>query len=154
MKKIFLAIMFLIIIPFNVFGSELVPMLGTSTFNSTNEKSTAWKVDYRHTISENVSWSVSYLNEGHALFHKRDGVSGQVWLTESILQNKLLFGLGIGPYHYYDTTGNEIDHGWASIVTTSINYYTSLPLFIKVEWNRVENNYDSDLFLMGIGYKF
>jgi hypothetical protein len=152
---LFLAI-FVLAVPASEAGQELSALMGNATFNDTNDESLAWLVEYKNNFHPNIAASVSYLNEGHTLDRKRDGLIVQAWGVTHILENKLSLGLGLGPYRSYNTNRGNIKREWAAIATVSATYDLKAKWFIRADWSRVEHpdDGDSDLFFAGAGYRF
>jgi hypothetical protein len=83
-------------------------------------------MECRQSFAEHFAASFIWLNEGHLIDNHRDGQGIQVWWRTRPIGPGLVLELGVGPYHYCDTTsavdivtatGSEIGyqngHGWA-----------------------------------------
>jgi hypothetical protein len=66
-----------------------------------------WQLQYGHTLSPHSEATLTWLNEGHLDDHHRDGFSVQYWRVHKLESNNLQFGIGLGPYHFCDTTGED-----------------------------------------------
>lgn len=137
-------------------GQELSFSAGKAVYNDKNDTALAWQGEYRNDFHRNIAASVSYLNEGHVTGRKRDGLALQGWGVTHLLEEKLLLGLGLGPYRYHSTNCAKIERGWAAMASVSATYYVEPSWFIRANWSRIEdpNDGDSDLFLAGGGLRF
>jgi hypothetical protein len=127
-----------------------------------DEKSYAWKMEYRQGLGEHFEFSTSWLNEGHVTDHHRDGYSLQLWARESIFDRRLSLALGAGLFRYYDTVAaNTADgysdlHGFAGLLSADLAAYLSNRWIVRAEVNRSlagAKSIDTWDFLVGFGYQ-
>jgi hypothetical protein len=128
----------------------------------------SWGVEYRQPIGDHLAASLMWLNEGHLVDHHRDGQAAQLWWRS---QNGpgLVFELGVGPYHYYDTTnaqtvvtsaGEQIAfenaHGWGVLASAAMDWYFNHGWFALLRLNDIEaaGEVRSTALTMGVGYRF
>jgi hypothetical protein len=146
---------------FRLRAQELSVLGGATTSGAFDETSKAWEVDYRQDIYRNFDASVSYINEGHFLDHKRDGTAWEGWFNLPIDNGHIAFSAGAGIYYYYDTQtlpgGNWADvHGTAPIFSLAATGYLSDRWFYRVMVNRISPNADvqTTAVVFGVGYWF
>lgn len=143
-------------------GDELTVLAGKTVVNSLSSESTfAKSVEYRHAFSRHVEGTVAWLDEGNTPLTRRNGVAAQAWLTEPLYQDKLTIGMGLGPYIAADTyrvsrdderTGPKI----VGLLTMSASYRVTPHIVTRISWDRAVSGYsrDTDIFLVGVGYRF
>lgn len=141
---------------------ELTVMAGESVVNSLNSESTfAKSVEYRHAFSRHIEGTVSWIDQGNTPLTSRNGVAAQVWLTEPLYQDRVVLGLGLGPYVAADTyrisrdssrTGAKL----SGLLTMSAAYRFTGHWVARISWNRTVTDYnrDTDMFMAGVGYRF
>lgn len=87
-----------------------------------------WHLQYAHSLSQKMEGTLTWLNEGHLSDHHRDGISLQIWRLHQVPSNSLQFGIGAGPYHYFDTTTGakapkfSNQHGFKGLVSLRAQY--------------------------------
>ena len=125
-----------------------------------NEKTYAWKVEYRQGLGELFEFSYSWLNEGHVTAHHRDGSSLQLWARETVLDRRLSLALGAGAFRYYDTArksdGFDDVHGFAALFSADAAVYPGKRWLLRAEVNRTlasSKSFDTWDFLVGVGYQ-
>jgi hypothetical protein len=142
------------------YNNEITVFFGGVIVNSfDSENNIAEAVEYKRELGEHFDWSVSFINEGDAERINRKGVASQLWLTNSVFEDSLSLGVGAGPYAFYDEYmgfDNSDSVGVAGLVTFSVGYNISERWLSRVSWNRVLSDYnrDTDIILLGLGYKF
>ena len=129
----------------------------------------SWGMEYRQSFAEHFAASFIWLNEGHLIDHHRDGQALQVWWRTRPIGPGLVFELGVGPYHYYDTTsavdivtptgieiGYQNAHGWAVLSSAAIDWYFKSGWFATTRLNDIEPNSGvrSTALTLGVGYLF
>lgn len=147
---------------FSAHGAELAVYQGGLHVSqgSSTLKTYSWAVEYRHPITENLSASVIYLNEGHVPNHHRDGTGVQLWLSTTQVVSGPMFEVGVGPYRFFDTTaaggGFADTHGWGVLASAAANWYFESGWFASLRLNRVQahKSYNSTALIAGLGYHF
>lgn len=142
-------------------AQELSIFGGAMQNGGSTEQSYAWALDYRHGLGENAALTFSWLNEGHARDHHRDGQSLQLWGRANVLERRLSLAAGAGPYRYYDTTrdaagaGFSNAHGWGVVYSLAATYYTDSRFLYELRANRIvaRDSFDTTSFVFGIGYQ-
>ncbi|HAT29563.1 MAG TPA: hypothetical protein DCW29_01535 [Janthinobacterium sp.] len=136
-------------------------LAGQLKVNDKDETSFAGALGYAHPVGDYAALSLTYLNEGHPLDHHRDGISGQLWLRSKNTEQGLSFGVGAGPYYYFDTAKTASgdynnDHGWAPMYSVQATWHFPSRWYAQVQANRVfPNNKDATTQIMvGAGYRF
>jgi hypothetical protein len=128
-----------------------------------------WAIEYRQPFSEHLAASFTWLNEGHLVNHHRDGQAAQLWWSSHQNSTGFVFEAGLGPYHYYDTTGAEAintpqgqeiafenAHGWGVLASASLDWYFKHGWFTFLRLNDIEaaGEVRSTAILLGVGYRF
>lgn len=143
-------------------GHELTLSSGRTIVNSfKSERAAAASVEYRRGLDHHLDWTVAWLKEGNAgLLHRR-GVATQLWLMRSLVHDRLALGFGAGPYLAVDREQdkNSAEDGrkrLAGLLSLTARYRVSPDFLVRFSWSRVITDYhrDSDVLLIGVGYKF
>jgi hypothetical protein len=129
--------------------------------DSPDKDSYSWSLEYFEGISEHVGFSFSWINEGHVMDHHRDGHSTQIWFRNNILDRRLSLKAGIGPYRFFDTTGQTEDggyvnaHGWGVVYSVGGVWYTHSPWVFQLKANFIDTfgSVDTATILLGLGYQ-
>lgn len=127
----------------------------------TGNSSYSWQLEYRQGLGEHFAASLSYLNEGHILKHRRDGHAAQLWARTNLLDRRLSLAAGAGPYYYYVTTSTmeggsfTNDHGFAGMASLAATWYTESRWLFQLRGNLVGigSGFDSLTAVAGIGYQ-
>jgi hypothetical protein len=143
-------------------GDRLLMVLGgqaiVNSFES--ERAPAYGIEYRDTVTQNMEWSVTALNEGRIGLVQRKGVAGQLWLLRPFTDRTVL-ELGGGGYlmrdrvNRNDATEESKTH-LVPIVTIGMRYRLSPDWRAQLSFSRVVTDYhrDSDILLVGVGKVF
>jgi hypothetical protein len=145
-----------------VHAQEVYLLVGGQSTPEIDETSYAFSVVYQHNLAEHAFLSFTWLNEGHVTEHHRDGFGVQGWLRWLSAHRTFDASVGIGPYHYYDTTLHPTtttsinSHGSGMLYSAAVHWYALAPLLVQVRYNRAEtpNSISTDTLLVGIGYQF
>ena len=79
--------------------NEVTVFAGQTIVNSfESERGVAAGIEYRRAFSRHVEWTVGFLKEGDGHLVRRKGITGQGWLTQRALDDRISFGIGLGPY--------------------------------------------------------
>jgi len=135
---------------------EVVVLGGQTIVNSfESERAAARSVEYRHTFGPVLRGSVAWLSEGDARLVRRNGLVTQGWLEPSFYGNRFTLGFGLGGYYAVDSYQAR-SHRALGIVTTTMSYHFSRGWVARFSWHRISSNYDrdSDILLLGMGYRF
>jgi hypothetical protein len=135
---------------------EIVVSGGKTIVNSfESEGATAKAIEYRHAFTPVVRGSLAWVNEGDARLVRRDGFVAQAWLEPGFSNNRFTLGLGIGGYYAIDEHHHDTRklHG---ILTTTASYRFGPRWVGRLSWHRIVSTYDrdSDIILVGLGYRF
>ncbi|MDA8412973.1 MAG: hypothetical protein M0023_04205 [Desulfobacteraceae bacterium] len=142
-------------------NSAITLYAGQTIVNSLNsQKSVALAVEYRRRLLPHVDWTATWLYEGDNRLMRRNGLASELWAVREFLDDRLSFGLGGGVYfpvnerHVVNTS--RISRIICGIVTLTSSYQVMPSWDVRVSWNRVITDYDSDtdVILGGIGYRF
>jgi len=141
-----------------MFAQELSVSAGAA--GSGDASSYSWQLDYRYQFDRHLAWSLSWLNEGHELGHRRDGPASQFWTTLPFFSDQFSVAFGAGAYHYSDTQelprANSANiHGWTPLYSLSATYYTDSPWFVRLTANRINKASDlaTNTLALGVGYQ-
>lgn len=124
-----------------------------------NSSSYAWQVSYQQPLWKMFDWSFSWVNEGHAPNHHRDGQVLQLW-ARADLSPKVSLLAGAGPYRYFDTESArkgksyQDAHGWGQIYSAGVLWRFSHRWLAQARYNRIhaEEKERTDSLQLGIGY--
>jgi len=156
LKKVILVMCLLFSISAHADNGTFYVMGGDDVSNSvTDVKSKAWGVE-----EQTTSYNFGYLNEGHQLGDKRDGIYAMRRFSEQITQN-VQTSFGIGPYFTATTVTQTdgihyVDHyRWVALANATVTY-THNEYSVMARWNHVlyAASKDSDVFMVGVGMTF
>jgi hypothetical protein len=144
------------------FASELHFFLGAAKASSPSEMTYSWTLEYRSLLSEHLSGSFTWLNEGHEQNHHRDGQAVQLWWHTAPDSRKARFEVGLGPYRYFDTVtasnaaGYINSHGWGWVASAGATWPMRDGWLVSLRVNRVQvpGSISSTGILAGLGYNF
>lgn len=143
--------------------NEVSLLAGQTIVNSFNSQSSiASSFEYRRGIGRYVDASVQWLNEGDSRIVRRNGLIAEVWAVRSFLDDHLVLGAGGGAYVAVDkrrppAPGELVTGGTlAGIATLRVAFRFDRRWEVPVTWNRIVTGYsrDTDVFLLGLGYRF
>jgi hypothetical protein len=137
--------------------NEISAMLGMVIVNSSDsQRLFAQKLEYRHIFSRHVDMSAAILNEGSNELIDRQGLTVQIWLVDTILNDKLRIGLGAGPYFEQNKSHGQNKQSIDGMVSILADYQISHNWLIRATWDRALTNYDrdTDMIFVGPGYRF
>ena len=137
-------------------GNEITLLLGQATTNSfESDKSFSASVEYRRRLASFLEWTLSWIHEGNHGTENRSGMMTQLWAVRSLLDDRLTLGFGGGPY-FIDTRHSGDDERVVGIFGITAGYRFLPQWMIRLSWNRVVTNSDSDsdIILVGLGYLF
>jgi hypothetical protein len=138
---------------------EVMAFAGRSIVNTFHsEGALARGVEFRHGIRKFTDWTLTWLNEGKPGPTERDGLAGQAWLERPFSRDRLVLGVGAGPYLYLDrqkVLDNPGKNRWgvAGLVSLTASWRFGDRWFTRLNWNRVASFYDrdADVIVLGIG---
>jgi hypothetical protein len=144
------------------FAQDASLLAGRLYNDKVHEHSFAVEVGYAERLGRYGSLGVEYYNEGHPSQHHRDGLTSQLWLHTPIPEKGASFGVGFGPYYYFDTTtglGSASDyrnlHGWGTLASLSAKWHLEKRSYVELRFNHVRTHGDGDSnsILLGMGYE-
>jgi hypothetical protein len=148
--------------PAKTTGYEVMPFLGQVVVNRPdNDSGIGSGIEFRMGIDEHLDWTVTWLNEDVPGTFHRTGLGTQIWLVDAFLARRITLGFGAGLYSFIDrepppgsTASSRLDI--AGLVTVTASYRFSDRWFTRFNWNcvRSNDNRDTDIFLLGIGYRW
>jgi len=124
-----------------------------NSFESQN--AAAALVAYRHAFGHVLRASIGWLYEGDARLIRRDGVILQGWLEPTFQDDRFTLGVGYGGYFAVDKYRRG-EKDLLSILGTTASYRLAPHWIARFEWQRVGSRHsrDSDIILLGVGYRF
>lgn len=150
----------------SVFASELQLHLGGLRAGPSTEPSYSWALEYRRQISDSLSASFTWLNEGHPegdiRDSHRDGQAVQLWWHPASPARGPRFEVGLGPYRYFDTVsannseGYVNAHGWGLLGSIGATWHFGNGMLTSLRMNRVQirGGTNSTALVAGLGYRF
>ena len=148
--------------PAKTTGYEVMPFLGQVVENRPgNDPGIGSGIEFRMGIDEHLDWTVTWLNEDVPRTFHRTGLGTQIWLVDAFLARRITLGFGAGLYSFVDReplqdTGKKERLDIAGLLTVTSSYRFSERWFTRFNWDRVmsNDNRDSDIFLLGLGYRW
>jgi hypothetical protein len=125
-----------------------------------SEPSFATSVEYRRSLNDHFDWTLAWLHEGQPRLARRHGVVSELWLGRALGEGRWTIGAGIGVDVIVDVYSGDFPHGGrerlAAIFSLTSSYRLTPDWRARATWHRVsaDNPFDSDVFLLGIGYNF
>ena len=137
-------------------NDEIVLMAGQTIVNSfESQNSVAKSVEYRYGFTPVLRGAIGWVSEGDARLIRRDGVIAQGWFEPSFYEDRFTLGLGYGAYFAVDEyhSGPRKVQG---ILSTTFSYHIARGWLGRITWHRIASTYDrdSDILLLGVGYRF
>jgi hypothetical protein len=139
---------------------EFFANAGVTRDTQTGTARLQWSTTYLQEIDTYAAFSFSYINEGHEIDHYRDGIAGQLWGRAGVWNRNLVFGLGAGPYAFFDTHGGpnntyHDEHGIAALFSATATLYALNPVLFQVRINYLaaRQSFDTLSGTIGIGYE-
>jgi hypothetical protein len=137
-------------------------LAGAMRVDQNNDRSFAVGLGYAQRLSPYSAASAEYVNEGHPRLHHRDGLALQYWLHTAVEPGGMSYGIGAGPYYYFDTTtGNgslsdyRNDHGLGTLVSLSARWHFAERSYAEARLAHIHGRkeHDSTLLMLGVGYE-
>jgi hypothetical protein len=159
MKKIVFLVLF-VILTCPAWAQEIFVNSGVTRDVKTGTAALQWGLSYGQGLSKHTAFSFSYINEGHQPNHYRDAFAGQIWGRASMLDPRLSFALGVGPYAYFDTKLTPVRdvfenaHGWGVISSATATWSGLSPFLLRVSLNYInaQHSFNTLSATFGIGY--
>ncbi|HIJ88224.1 MAG TPA: hypothetical protein HPP97_11190 [Desulfuromonadales bacterium] len=144
---------------------ELSVYVGQTIVNNPGSpKSVATGIEYRRGLLRYLDFSTAWLNEGDNELIRRNGALAQFWLVRAFFDDRLSLGSGLGAYlaidkrngKAFDKGGGEFASGVISMTASFRDFGFNPDISLRLTMNRIVTNYDkdTDIFLMGLGYRF
>ena len=145
-----------------VTDNELTVFGGQSVVNTfLSQKARAYAGEYRRGVLPHVDWTLSGIYEGDPQIIRRSGVATQLWFVNTFFNNRIAFGGGVGPYVYLDSkhpagASRFTPAAVAPLASLTCSVRLSEHWIVRAVFDRVTSNYnrDSDIFLLGLGYRW
>jgi hypothetical protein len=135
--------------------NEVTFFAGRTVTNAGKDDATgAESLQYRRNLAPHFDWTIGWLNEHHPV--SRTGPITQIWAGRTFLNDRFGLEIGLGPYLGYDYHGsyNTTKVDWVASLSGSIRFTEHW--LLRGTWDRVttNNDRDTDIFLVGLGYRF
>jgi hypothetical protein len=146
--------------------NELSLFVGQTIVNNpgAHNKSIATCIEYRRGLLRYLDVSAAWLSEGDNELIRRNGALAQFWLVRAFFDDHLSLGGGFGGYFAVDKRKvASSDQGGSDFASAVVSLTASLrdfgfdpDLSFRFIMNRIVTNYDkdTDIFLVGLGYRF
>jgi hypothetical protein len=146
----------------SAFDSEVDLLIGRTIVNTlASEDSFAGQIEYRRRFGPNLAWSVGLLNEGDARTQRRSAVVTEFWAGREFLDQRVTAAIGVGPYLVADIRKNPqlveaSRERLAGILSLTFAYAPVPQWAMRFTWHRIfaERSHDSDVLVLGAGYRF
>lgn len=140
---------------------EVDALYGTmivNSFASETDFAAAKGIGLRVRMTDHLTGSLTYLDEGDTSRERRDGFAPQVWLEDN-LTDRLSVGVGFGPYFVHARqrhADGRRDPPVSGLISVTSAYAFTPDWTGRVVWNRVstQDSSDSDVIMLGLGYRF
>lgn len=135
---------------------ELVAFTGKTIVNSfESQTAPARSFEYRRQLTPIFRASASWINEGDARLIRRNGFVSQLWFEPGFYEDRFTLGAGFGAYFALDEYHSPRRHV-EGILGTTFSYHISRGILARLTWQRIASTYDrdSDILLLGVGYRF
>jgi hypothetical protein len=130
---------------------------GSSVINLSGEgHAKTFGLEYRRDLSDYFQWTAGLLDEGKSSLADRKGLTSELWLVQSLFDNRMSIGAAAGLYLAHDSLRPD-DSTFVTLMGSVTAAYQVIPnVTVRLTWDRVITNYsrDSDLFKLGVGYRF
>ena len=136
-------------------NDEIVVMAGQTIVNSfESQGAAATSIEYRYGFTPVLRGAIGWVNEGDARLIRRNGVIVQGWFEPSFYEDRFTLGLGFGAYFALDQYHPE--RRVQGILSTTFSYHVARGWLGRITWHRIASTYDrdSDIILLGVGYRF
>lgn len=136
--------------------NEVVISGGKTIVNSfESENADAHSVEFRHAFGPVLRGSLGWISEGDARLIRRNGIVAQGWLEPSHSDDRYTLGIGLGGYFAVDKYRAK-QRVIAGIITMTVGYNVTRHWLARLSWHRITSTYDrdSDILLLGLGYRF
>jgi hypothetical protein len=142
--------------------NELTLLVGRTVVNAfATWRSLAGSLEYRRGIAKHVDVTLTLIDEGDPTLIRRYGVATQLWAVRAFFRERMTLGIGGGVYVAIDERHqpNPTEQGAgtiAGLVTPTISWRFSPHIVLRFNWERTVSSYhrDTDIFLLGPGYRF
>jgi hypothetical protein len=126
----------------------------TVTNAGKNDAAGAEYLQYRRNLTPHLDVTVGWLNEHSPI--SRTGPAAEIWAGRTFLNDRFGLEIGFGPYVGYDSHGpyNTTKVDWLASLSANIRFTEHW--LLRGTWHRVTTTYDrdTDIFLLGLGYRF
>lgn len=135
---------------------EVTAYLGQTIVNDFESPTAlARSVEYRHAFTPVARGSLAWINEGDARLIRRNGIAAQAWLEPTFSDGRFSMGLGLGPYLAVDQYRPGGRH-MIGLLTWTLSHRITRSWNARFTWHRSvsDDDRDSDIILLGVGYQF
>jgi hypothetical protein len=139
-----------------------ISLLTGETILDNNNRQARWAeaLEYRQAFMQHGDWTVSLLNEDDPRVDRRYGLAAEGWAVFPFSGNQWTVGLGAGPYvpvgqeHALSATVSSAPTV-SGIISATASRKISDRWLARLSLNRIatRNNNDTDMVLLGLGYR-
>jgi hypothetical protein len=142
---------------------EMTVLIGQTIVNSfDSQQSTAQSIEYRHGLARYLDVTIAWLNEGDSRLLRRNGLITQLWAMRGFFDDRIVLGIGFGPYISIDShseggsLSDESGKAISGIISLTASYRISRDWAVRLSWNRIATGYnrDTDVLMAGPSYRF
>jgi hypothetical protein len=140
--------------------NEITGFIGQTTINSGNStQSTNFGLEYRRRTGRHVEFSTSWLNEADGVDGRHNGVTGELWLVNKLLNDRFVVGIGAGPYFAIEEHRLEDGTTAARVVglaSITLAWQVTPAIAARAVWHRgfTGDDQDRDILTFGVGWRW
>jgi hypothetical protein len=137
--------------------NEVLVSYGKTVVNSFHSpESRADSIEYRRKIWGELRGSLGFINEGNAQLIRRNGVTAEAWAEPSFDSGLWSIGAGFGFYSAIDKYHPSAGRHLSEIVSLTVSARPVTNVDVRFLWHRIVTDYnrDTDVVLLGLGYRF
>jgi hypothetical protein len=133
-QRVACVVIALAVAPIAARGENVLALAGFDHATSTGDDTYGWQFEVQEPLFQQLSVSLSWLNEGHISRHRRDGAAAQLWFNSPMWFDRLQFSIGAGPYIYFDTEQESTNRGYSDVHSAAGAFSASLSLDLSKSW--------------------
>jgi hypothetical protein len=139
--------------------NEVTFFAGKSVINLSGDgHANDFGVEYRRDLGDHLQWTAGFLDEGKSTLADRRGLTSELWLTQSMFNNRLSIGAAGGLYLAHDSVRPDDNTFVTPMGSVTVAYQLTSHITARLTWDRIitlgNYNRDADVGKFGIGYRF
>lgn len=155
-----LPVLLLCLLPPAALAQEASLLAGITDTDDHTHASYGWQLNLSQPLDGHAAASLGWINEGHVQGHRRDGMTGQLWL-QTPSWHRLRLAVGAGPYVFFDTEPDDnrrgyVDHHGVGVVgSAAVSWQGLSPLTLRLNLNEIHaaGDYGTRALMLGLGYQ-